>query len=161
MESITIVGEKYMKIRKLNTGESVPFDLLLEADPSRKIVEEYIRRADCYIAEDSNTVVGVYVLLPTSPDTVELVNLSVLESEQGKGLGKKLILHAIQIAKNRKFQRIEIGTGNSSIGQLALYQKCGFRIVGVDIDYFSKNYPEKIYENGIQCRDMIRLSKDL
>jgi len=34
-------------------------------------------------------------------------------------------------------------------------------IVGIDIDYFSKNYPEEIYENGIQCRDMIRLSKDL
>lgn len=150
-----------MKIRKLNTGESVPYDLLLEADPSRKIVEEYIRRADCYIAEDSNTVVGVYVLLPTRPETVELVNLSVLESEQGKGLGRKLVLHAIQIARSNKFQRIEIGTGNSSIGQLALYQKCGFRIVGVDTDYFSKNYREEIYENGILCKDMIRLSRDL
>ncbi|WP_391559177.1 GNAT family N-acetyltransferase [Robertmurraya sp.] len=150
-----------MKIRKLNTGESVPFDLLLEADPSRKIVEEYIRRGDCYIAEDSNTVVGVYVLLPTRPETVELVNLSVIESEQGKGLGKKLVLHAIQKAIDRGFQRIEIGTGNSSIGQLALYQKCGFRIVGVDVDFFSKNYPEEIYENGIHCRDMIRLSRDL
>lgn len=150
-----------MKIRKLNTGESVPYDLLLEADPSRKIVEEYIRRADCYIAEDSNTVVGVYVLLPTRPETVELVNLSVLESEQGKGLGRKLVLHAIQIAKSHKFKRIEIGTGNSSIGQLALYQKCGFRIVGVDTDYFSKNYREEIYENGILCKDMIRLSRDL
>ncbi|MFC0477231.1 GNAT family N-acetyltransferase [Robertmurraya beringensis] len=150
-----------MKIRKLNTGESVPFDLLLQADPSPKIVEEYINRGDCYIAEDSNIIVGVYVILPTRPETVELVNLSVLESKQGKGLGKKLILHAIQIAKDRGFQRIEIGTGNSSIGQLALYQKCGFRIVGVDIDFFNKHYPEEIYENGIHCRDMIRLSRNL
>jgi ribosomal protein S18 acetylase RimI-like enzyme len=150
-----------MKIRKLNTGELVPFNLLLQADPSPKIIEEYIKRGDCYIAEDSNIIMGVYVLLPTRPETVELVNLSVLESEQGKGLEKKLILHAIQIAKDRGFQRIEIGTGNSSIGQLALYQKCGFRIVGVDIDFFSKNYPEEIYENGIHCRDMIRLSRNL
>jgi hypothetical protein len=44
---------------------------------------------------------------------------------------------------------------------LALYQKCGFRIVGVDLDFFIRHYPEKIYENGIQCRDMIRLSLDL
>lgn len=150
-----------MKIRKLNAGESVPYDLLLEADPSRKIVEKYIKRGECFIAEEANIVVGVYVILPTRPETVELVNLSVLESEQGKGLGRKLVLHAIQIAKDRGFQRIEMGTGNSSIGQLALYQKCGFRIVGVDVDFFIKNYPEKIYENGIHCRDMIRLSIDL
>ncbi|MCM3600829.1 GNAT family N-acetyltransferase [Robertmurraya korlensis] len=150
-----------MNIRKLNAGESVPYELLLEADPSRKIVEKYIRRGECYIAEEANIVVGVYVILPTRPETVEMVNLSVLESEQGKGLGKKLVLHAIEIVKDRGFQRIEIGTGNSSIGQLALYQKCGFRIVGVDIDFFSKNYSEEIYENGILCRDMIRLARDL
>lgn len=150
-----------MKIRKLNKGELVPYHLLLEADPSKTAVEEYIRRGDCYIGEVSNEVVGVYVLLPTRPKIVELVNLSVLESEQGKGLGRKLVLHAIQIAKSHKFQRIEIGTGNSSIGQLALYQKCGFRIVGVDTDYFSKNYREEINENGILCKDMIRLSRDL
>lgn len=156
-----ISGEKEMNIRKLKIGEIAPIDLLLVADPSRKLIKDYINRGECYIAEVSTDIVGVYVLLPTRPETVELVNLSVVRSEQGKGIGKQLILHAIQIAKERAFKTIEIGTGNSSVGQLALYQKCGFRIVGVDIDYFIRHYPEAIYENGIQCRDMIRLSKDL
>jgi ribosomal protein S18 acetylase RimI-like enzyme len=79
----------------------------------------------------------------------------------GKGIGKQLVLHAIETARSRGNKTIEIGTGNSGIGQLALYQKCGFRIVGVDIDFFVRHYSEAIYENGIQCRDMIRLSKDL
>lgn len=43
-------------------------------------------------------------------------------------------------------------------GLTALYQKCGFRIVGIDRDFFTDHYPEPIYENGIWCRDMIRLS---
>lgn len=70
-------------------------------------------------------------------------------------------MHAIQVAKSKGYKTIEVGTGNSSVGQLALYQKCGFRIIGVDMDFFIKHYPELIFENGIQCRDMIRLSQDL
>ncbi|QGQ45538.1 GNAT family N-acetyltransferase [Metabacillus sediminilitoris] len=70
-------------------------------------------------------------------------------------------MDAIQIARNKGYKTIEIGTGNSSIGQLAFYQKCGFRIIGVDLDFFIRHYPEEIFENGKHCRDMIRLSQDL
>ena len=150
-----------MNIRKLNDDEILPFELLLLADPSKEIVEAYVNRGDCYVAERNERIVCVYVLLPTRPGTVELVNVAVVEEQQSRGLGKQLVMNAIMIAKTKGYKTIEIGTGNSSIGQLALYQKCGFRITSVDIDYFIKHYPEEIFENGIQCRDMIRLSQDL
>lgn len=150
-----------MNIRKLQTSENYPMELLLLADPSRKLVEEYITRGESFIAEVEHEILGIYVLLPTRPETVELVNIAVAERSQGQGLGKMLVIHAIQTAKERGYKTIEIGTGNSSIGQLALYQKCGFRIVGVDQNFFIRHYEEEIYENGIQCRDMIRLSQDL
>ncbi|WP_078544852.1 GNAT family N-acetyltransferase [Litchfieldia alkalitelluris] len=150
-----------MEIRKLKLGEKAPFDLLLLADPSQLIVEDYLKRGECFIAEISGNMIGVYILLPTRPNTVELVNIAVAEELHGKGIGKQLVMDAIKTAKNKGHNTIEIGTGNSSIGQLALYQKCGFRITGVDLDFFIKHYPEEIYENGIQCRDMIRLSQDL
>jgi ribosomal protein S18 acetylase RimI-like enzyme len=85
----------------------------------------------------------------------------VREAFQGRGIGKKLIQFAMDQAREKNAKTIEIGTGNSSVGQLLLYQKCGFRITGIDRDFFIRHYPEKIYENGIQCRDMIRLSLDL
>ncbi|MBU9722406.1 MULTISPECIES: GNAT family N-acetyltransferase [Bacillaceae] len=150
-----------MEIRKLGKGEAAPLDLLLLADPSEKIVSDYVERGDCFIAELDGQPVGVYVLLPTRPETAEIVNVAVLENMQGKGIGKKLVEHAVETARKRGFKTLEIGTGNSSIHQLALYQKCGFRVVGVDIDFFTKHYDEAIFENGIQCRDMIRLSQDL
>lgn len=106
-------------------------------------------------------MVGVYVLLPTRPETAELVNIAVDEAYQGQGIGKQLVNHAIQEAKRLGYQTLEIGTGNSSIGQLALYQKCGFRITGIDRDFFIRHYSEAIYENGMQVVDMIRLSQDL
>ncbi|HZG60099.1 MAG TPA: GNAT family N-acetyltransferase [Anoxybacillus sp.] len=150
-----------MNIRQLHENEQPPMDLLLLADPSEKLINEYIQREQCFAAEMDQRIVGIYVLLPTRPETVELVNIAVDENEQGKGIGKQLVLHAIENAKQQGYKTMEIGTGNSSIGQLALYQKCGFRITGVDRDFFVKHYPEPIFENGIQCRDMIRLSIDL
>lgn len=149
-----------MDIRKLKKDEKLPMELLLLADPSREIVEEYVNRGECFIAENEQQIIGVYVLLPTRPETVELVNVAVAEEQHGRGIGKLLVMDAIKVAKTKGYKTIEIGTGNSSIGQLALYQKCGFRVVGVDLDFFVRHYPEKIFENGIQCRDMVRLSQD-
>ncbi|MFC6652590.1 MULTISPECIES: GNAT family N-acetyltransferase [Paenibacillus] len=150
-----------MEIRALHTGEQAPTELLLLADPSPKLVEDYVARGQCFVAEADQQVVGVYVLLPTRPETAELVNIAVDEEFQGQGIGKQLVNHAIQEAKRLGFKTLEIGTGNSSIGQLALYQKCGFRITGIDKDFFIRHYSEEIYENGMQVVDMIRLSQDL
>lgn len=147
-----------MQIRKLNLQEEPPWNLLLLADPSKELVQSYLKNGECYVADDETEVIGEFVLLPTRPGTVEIVNIAVVENQQGRGLGKQLLRAAINIAKSRKYKTVEIGTGNSSIGQLYLYQKCGFRINWVDKDFFIKHYMEEIFENGIQCRDMIRLS---
>ncbi|OAT82451.1 acetyltransferase [Bacillus sp. MKU004] len=150
-----------MIIRKRNNDEPLPMKLLLLADPSEEIVREYASRGECFIAELNEEVVGVYVLLPTRPGTIELVNVAVPEELHGRGIGKQLVMDAITKAKNKGFKTIEVGTGNSGVGQLALYQKCGFRITGVDLDFFIKHYDEEIFENGIQCRDMVRMAMDI
>ncbi|GIO06800.1 putative N-acetyltransferase YvbK [Brevibacillus reuszeri] len=150
-----------MEIRKLAPHEEAPMHLLLLADPSQKLVEEYLQRGDCYVAAKEEEIVGVYVLIPTRPDTIELVNVAVDEGQQGQGIGKRLVLHAIEVAKASGYKTIEIGTGNSSLDQLALYQKCGFRMTWIDKDFFIRHYSEPIYENGIQLFDMVRLSQDL
>ncbi|WAH39109.1 GNAT family N-acetyltransferase [Alicyclobacillus dauci] len=131
--------------------------LLLLADPSREVVESYIHRGRCFVAQSNGKIIGEYVLLDTRPQTVEIVNVAVVEEEHGKGIGKQLVRHAITTANSMGYKTIEVGTGNSSVG----YQKCGFRIIGVDRDFFTVHYDEPIYENGMQCRDMVRLALSL
>ncbi|WP_169083564.1 GNAT family N-acetyltransferase [Paenibacillus sp. PL91] len=150
-----------MDIRKLSDTEQPPMELLLLADPSVLLVSQYLKRGECFVAVVDNEIVGEYVLLPTRPDTVEIVNIAVAEPEQGKGIGKQLVKHAIQNAALQGYKTIEIGTGNSGMSQLALYQKCGFRMTGIDRDFFIRHYSEPIFENGIQVVDMVRLSQDL
>jgi len=150
-----------MKIRKLNKTEKPPFSLLLLADPSEELIEAYLRKGECYVAEEEKEIIGVMVLVQKNDETLELMNIAVDEKHQGRGIGKQLILYAVDQAREKGYQFIEVGTGNSSIGQLTLYQKCGFRIKEIVHDFFVKNYPEPIFENGIQCRDMIRLTMRL
>ncbi|PDY46579.1 GNAT family N-acetyltransferase [Bacillus pseudomycoides] len=141
--------------------DKAPMSLLLLADPSERQINSYLKRGLLYIAKCEENVIGVYVLLETRPQTMEIMNIAVSEELQGQGLGKQLLQHAIATAKEKHMHNLEVGTGNSSISQLAFYQKCGFHIFSIDFDYFSKHYEEEIIENGIVCRDMIRLTMEL
>ena len=88
--------------------------------------------------------VGVFVLGidvdGANAKCAEIINISVAPKHQKKGIGKELISDAIKLARQLGAQTITVGTGNSSISQLAFYQKCGFRIVGIEFDHFVKNY---------------------
>lgn len=143
------------------TDEGISLDLLLLSDPSEEVINEYIHLCTKFVAKLDNAVVGALLLLRTRPRTAEIMNISVYEEYQNKGIGKKLIAAAIEYSKMDKIHTLEIGTGNPGVGQMMLYQKCGFRIIGVELDYFRKNHDEKIYENGIECRDMIRMQMEL
>ena len=139
------------------TNDPIPIDLLLLSDPSEEVFSEYINLSKRFIAKVEGDIVGALLMLKTRPKTMEIMNVSVYEEYQNKGIGRKMILKAIEYAIEHKIKTIEIGTGNPGVVQMLLYQKCGFRFVGVEQDYFRKNHDEKIFENGIECRDMIRM----
>jgi len=141
--------------------ESIPNDLLLLSDPSLEVINEYINQCISFTAKSNGKTIGALLLLKTRPRTMEIMNISVYEDYQNKGIGKQLINKAIDYSKEHEIKTLEIGTGNPGIYQMLLYQKCGFRIIGVDLDFFRRNRNEKIYENGIECRDMIRMRLDL
>jgi len=148
----------------ITTHETDPepyWDMLLLADPSKAVVEQYLADGKLYVAEWDDTVVGVYILLQLDGPLWELKNIAVTEEWQGKGVGKALIAAAIKSAKELGAERLEVGTGNSSINQLAFYQKAGFRMQRIAKNYFTLNYEEPIFENGIQCRDMVILGMEI
>jgi ribosomal protein S18 acetylase RimI-like enzyme len=125
------------------------------------MVERYLEGARVVVAVVGETVVGEYVLARTAPDTAEVMNLAVEPSCEGRGIGRVLLEHAIASARSDGRRRIEIGTGNAGLRQLGLYQRAGFRMESIDRDFFVRHYPEPIIENGIPCRDMVRLGMDL
>ncbi len=148
-------------IRKCTELTEKHWKLLLEADPSRQQIEKYSGTGYTFELLMGVEVAGIIIFTPKTPERVEIMNLSIDEKWQGKGYAKAMIECVCSFSASKGYSIAEIGTGNSSINQLALYQKVGFRIMGIERDYFTRNYPEEIYENGILCRDMIRLERKL
>ncbi|TQV88485.1 GNAT family N-acetyltransferase [Aliikangiella coralliicola] len=135
-------------------------DLLLTADPDKDKVIAYFTGSTVLVAQEENAIVGIAILSRNLDKEFELKNIAVLKDYQGKGIAKLLIAAIQKLAKEKGAKTLDVGTGNSSLAQLALYQKCGFRLHSIEHDFFS-SYPEPIYENGIRCLDMVRLRIEL
>lgn len=166
-DKINLLDCDYMniKIKKL-TNELLPLDLLLKADPNEKLVKEYVEEGEVYLSflDDeyfSDELVGVAVTLKVNKNDLEIKNISIKDEFQNKKYAKKMIEFLTKLAKEEGYDNLIIATGNSSINQLALYQKCGFSIDHIKKDFFTLNYDEQIIENNIICKDMIVLKKKL
>jgi len=60
-------------------------------------------------------------------------------------------------------KRVIVGTSSSGIGQLAYYQKAGFRLWKIERDFFSaeRGYPEGGERTAIPRRDMVWMDQEL
>jgi ribosomal protein S18 acetylase RimI-like enzyme len=132
-------------------------DLLLLADPSQTMVMSYLERGYLFALYEQNEAYAVIHLDPRSEEMVEIKNIAVKEGAQGRGYGKQLMHYAIEYCRHHGYKRVIVGTGNSSIGNFVFYQKMGFRFKEIIRDFFTDHYDEPIFENGIQCRDMVVL----
>jgi aminoglycoside 6'-N-acetyltransferase I len=144
-----------------NQRDGIPYDLLLIADPSKDNIDKYIWNSAIYKAELNGQPIGYYVLHDVDDVTTEIKNIVVDDKFQGQGIGAYMLNDAIAKSRLKGASKIIIGTGNSSLGQLYLYQKVGFRITEIKKDYFKENYEQPIIENGIECCDLIVLIKVL
>lgn len=146
-----------MQIERLEDYKLAPMALLLLADPSEEAILEYLTISKLLVAKIDGEIAGMIVLKALNNEISEIMNLAVDENYQRRGIGRKLIIAALEYARNAGMQSVKIATGNSSIHQLKLYQSCGFVIDQILENYFVEHYPEPIYEDGIQCIDRIEL----
>jgi ribosomal protein S18 acetylase RimI-like enzyme len=150
-----------MDIRLLNENEEPPYALLLDADPSKEMVDRYLAKSEVFVAMANKQIIGVYVLCALDKHCTEIKNIAVAESFQGKGIGKRMLEDAFEKARQRGYKEIIIGTSTTSIGPLYLYQKAGFEVDHLLKNFFTDHYPQPLYENGIRCKHMIVLKKEL
>ena len=151
---------KEILIRQLDK-EPIPYELLLDADPSMEAIEKYLPFSEIHVGTLKSKVIGTIVLYPLNANELEIKNIAVEESLQGNGIGGLMLKYATEIAIVKRAKSLVIGTANSSVAQLYLYQKNGFETTGIKQNFFLDNYPLPIFENGIQCKHLIMLAKQL
>ena len=148
-----------IKIRKLDKNEHPPWDLLIKFCPSLEIVERWLESGATYVTILRDDVVGAFVLLQPEPDVTEIA--LVATTENSKEMAKVLVARVIEKAKSMHTEHLRVGVSNANFQMLELYQKYGFRLISIEHDYYLKTFQQRIVENGIVCRDMIRLTLDL
>lgn len=145
-----------LQIQEVPVTEA-PMELLLLADPSEERIRSYLSRSRCFLASSGAVVVGACVVQPCGSDTHELMCIAVHPAHQRAGYGTALLKWVIDFFRNSGVPQLEVGTGTFGY-QLAFYQRNGFRVTSIDSDFFVKNYPEPIFEDGMQLFDMLRLT---
>jgi len=64
--------EAVRPIRRLLSGEQIPYDLLLLADETTEAIERYIHDSEVYVIENEERLIGVCVLQPVDSSVVEI-----------------------------------------------------------------------------------------
>jgi ribosomal protein S18 acetylase RimI-like enzyme len=154
-------GDERERLRIVLSGEEreAYWPLLLLADESEPQVRSYYQAGDLYVLTGADGVpLGIVLVLPlVTEQEVELKAVAVTPERHGQGVGRRMLRQVLADLRTRGARRAIVGTGNSGIGQLAFYQKAGFRLWRIERDFFSpeRGYPEGIEENGIPLRDMV------
>lgn len=89
----------------------------------------------CWVYEENEVVFG-YTVLMLVMDEAHLLNLSIAEPYQGRGLGRELLVHMMQIARNHGAQNIFLEVRPSNVAAIGLYQNIGFNEMAVRPNYY-------------------------
>ena len=147
-----------MMIKEIRDKTTLPWDLLLNADPDRARVASYITDARIFVYQSDQTdIIGILVLtaLPEAGE-FEIMIVSVSPKHFRQGIGKSLLNHVIaNLRVTDKTANIWIKTGDLTEDAIALYRSIGFEIVETVKDYFIDNYAEPIYEHGERLRHQV------
>lgn len=82
--------------------------------------------AKVYIAERDGKVLG-WGAQERAPNDIS--DLWVRPDQQGKGVGRALLLHLVEVIRAAGYETATIQTQASNVGAIRLYERCGFEIV--------------------------------
>ena len=137
---------------------AIPYHLLLDADPSKELVDKYLACGILFGAFYDKEPAGVCLLIFHNNITAEIINLTVLEKYRNKNIGKLLISFAENQARLGGIKYMEIGTSENIV---KYYENQGYKCHKTIKDFFVENYEFPVIDNGIILKDMIRLIKNL
>jgi dTDP-4-amino-4,6-dideoxy-D-galactose acyltransferase len=86
--------------------------------------------------ENDSECIGYITCHLDGPEMPARIGLfAVDESSTGRGVGRALILSALNSMASQGYTRASVVTQGRNVGALRLYERCGFRIAGVELFY--------------------------
>lgn len=123
----------YEWIQKYHTLEEG--DIISLADPKKYILD---KGGFIYYAELNGEIVGTVSLMKVTDTHFELAKMAVTESAQGLGLGKLLIKHCVDVAKEKGIRTLALYSNTKLKPAIHLYEKFGFKEVPLDPGHYDR-----------------------
>lgn len=106
---------------------------------SKRQFSYLIRRAKAsfLVAVLEEQVIGYSILLtPESLKSARIYSIAIHPDAKGKGIGKKLLEHHINIARTLKYQAVRLEVREDNLPAKSLYQSYGFRTISIKKAYY-------------------------
>ena len=124
------VWEIFSKI--IETGDTYVFNPNTQKKDLKK--HWFAENMETYVIEENDQILGTYMIKPNQIDLgnhIANCGYMVSPNVQGKGIGKKLCEHSLQIAKENGFVGIQFNiVVSTNTGAVELWKKFGFEIIG-------------------------------
>lgn len=88
-----------------------------------------------WVLTDEEEILG-YIVFKIILDEMDLLNIVVAQSHQGKGLGRQLLTALFDEAKKLKRPTVFLEVRRSNTAAIYLYESCNFRQVGLRKNYY-------------------------
>lgn len=104
---------------------------------SDSAMAEAFATADPFVAEDAAGVLGYgIVLAPHGSGDADVLTIAVAEAHRGGGHGSALLGRMLATAEHRRAHRVFLEVRADNPGAQRLYERTGFRAVGVRRRYY-------------------------
>jgi ribosomal-protein-alanine N-acetyltransferase len=90
---------------------------------------------ECWVLERSGELIG-YGVLSVAGGEAHVLNVCVAPSEQGQGLGRRVISRLLDLARWHRAERVFLEVRPSNVAAVALYDSIGFNEIGRRPNYY-------------------------
>ncbi len=144
------------------TGRAhLDMSLLLGADPSMPRVMGQLNHSTCICGMLSGkNIVACLLNEPGGKDVCEISVLAASEAYEDSDYRLELVSAVADYARGQGFRYMDVCVGNADISAFLSLQKMGFRLSGVEADYYATGQQGLSVVNGIVNRDMLRYRAD-
>jgi ribosomal protein S18 acetylase RimI-like enzyme len=113
--------QKYFKVE--------PKDEKVLSDPQGEIID---KGGMIFYAKHADKIVGTVSLLKIDATTFELSKMAVSDGNQGLGIGRKLMIHCLAVAKEKGILKLILYSNKSLTPAIHLYESFGFVAIPVE-----------------------------
>ena len=107
-----------------------PYDEYQLSYPGEEIIDKggYI-----FLAKEKEKIIGTVALMKETDTSFELTKMSVTKDSQGKGVSKLLMETCVNLAKEKKWDRLFLYSNTILVPAIQLYRRYGFREIQLEM----------------------------